>query len=282
MAMVFVVVCYSCVTLSLSTLCLAKATLPTTHCPNSPSDVRSFLVCRITPHFRLWAIPMSVILVVERMWCCYCCYYCCCCCYCCCSVVFVCARFFCCFLRLLVLFSFLKVTLLLFFLCCVSFVRLHSFLGTAGQTIDNIERYVVVDDKLNILEQTLKWRHIAPTAPDQLGCYPFTELDPFVIGKCPHVYFIGNQKKFQTKLITGNEREKETEGRWRREEERGNRKGEERERENKSIKKEFVVSGDDGQQVRLICVPSFADTPTIVLVNLNTLNVHPITFSTSL
>lgn len=35
------------------------------------------------------------------------------------------------------------------------------------------------------------------------GCYPFTDRDPFLIESCPHVYFIGNQDKFDTRLIKG-------------------------------------------------------------------------------
>lgn len=50
---------------------------------------------------------------------------------------------------------------------------IFRFLGTSGQTISNLERYLVVEDKLDLMEKTLKSRHIAPTAPDQLGCYPF-------------------------------------------------------------------------------------------------------------
>ena len=36
--------------------------------------------------------------------------------------------------------------------------------------------------------------------------------------------------------------------------------------------------GPKGQQVRLVSIPSFADTQTIVLMNLGTLECHPITF----
>jgi len=110
------------------------------------------------------------------------------------------------------------------------------FLGTSGQTVENLERYMKVPDKLSLLEQTLSWRHIVPTAPDQLGCYPFGDMDPFVLERCPHVYFVANQKEFQSTLLEGNE----------------------------------------GQRVRLLLLPSFADHPLFVLVNLKTLNVQPI------
>lgn len=35
------------------------------------------------------------------------------------------------------------------------------------------------------------------------GCYPFTDKDPFYVETCPHVYFVGNQDKFETRLIKG-------------------------------------------------------------------------------
>lgn len=36
-----------------------------------------------------------------------------------------------------------------------------------------------------------------------VDCYPFYEKDPFVLNEAPHVYFIGNQPQFDTKLIEG-------------------------------------------------------------------------------
>jgi DNA polymerase delta subunit 2 len=115
-----------------------------------------------------------------------------------------------------------------------------SFLGTSGQPIDNIYRYTKPTSRLRCLEDTLRWRHLAPTAPDTLGCYPFEDQDPFVIHSCPHVYFAGNQPEFDTSLI----------------------------------------EGEGGQLTRLILVPSFAETKTIVLLNLDTLDCHPIKFQT--
>jgi hypothetical protein len=31
------------------------------------------------------------------------------------------------------------------------------------------------------MAMTLQARHLAPTAPDTLACYPFTDADPFVL-----------------------------------------------------------------------------------------------------
>uniref|UniRef100_A0A9I9EAC7 DNA polymerase delta small subunit n=1 Tax=Cucumis melo TaxID=3656 RepID=A0A9I9EAC7_CUCME len=133
----------------------------------------------------------------------------------------------------------------------------HSrFLGTSGQNVDDLEKYSEAKDKLEFMERTLRWRHLAPTAPNTLGCYPFTDRDPFLIESCPHVYFIGNQDKFDTRLIKGAE----------------------------------------GQMVRLIAIPRFCETGIAVMVicfyfnspfnivaamlNLRNLECHTLSFGT--
>lgn len=68
------------------------------------------------------------------------------------------------------------------------------------------------------------------------GSYPFQDDDPFVMKTCPHLYFVGNQPEFGTKLI----------------------------------------KGGDGQTVRLIAVPSFAATREIALVDSETLEVSKV------
>ncbi|BFI30950.1 DNA polymerase delta subunit 2 [Marchantia polymorpha subsp. ruderalis] len=118
-----------------------------------------------------------------------------------------------------------------------------GFLGTSGQNIEDLDKYSLADDPVDYMERTLSWRHIAPTAPDTLGCYPFHDRDPFLIEpSCPHVYFCGNQDKFSTRLIRG----------------------------------------PKGEMVRLVCIPRFAETGTAVLVSLSTLECHCVTLSTSL
>ena len=114
-----------------------------------------------------------------------------------------------------------------------------SFLGSAGQPLDDMVKYLPSDDRLAALAETLHFRHLAPTAPDTLGCCPFTTADPFIIKECPHVYFAANQPKFS----------------------------------------ESLVQGEQGQTVRVITVPDFGRTRTLVLVNLRTLECSPITFA---
>ena len=142
-------------------------------------------------------------------------------------------------------------------------------LGTSGQPIDDMQRYNLAsalaccqfklslalltlcvptfhrslpgDDRLHTLQRTLEFQHLAPTAPDTLGCYPFADRseDPFMIRTCPHIYFAGNQPRFESTL----------------------------------------VEDPAGQRVRCILVPDFQVEHTCVLVNLRTLECRPMSFS---
>ncbi|KAI9865921.1 MAG: hypothetical protein M1813_001888 [Trichoglossum hirsutum] len=111
-------------------------------------------------------------------------------------------------------------------------------LGTGGQPVDDIFKYVDGDDRLAMMERMLRWRCVAPTAPDTLWCYPFQDKDQFVLEECPHVFFVGNQPSFETTLI----------------------------------------SGPAGQTVRLIAVPKFKETGEVVLVDVETLDVECVKF----
>ncbi|KAK3325856.1 DNA polymerase alpha/epsilon subunit B-domain-containing protein [Apodospora peruviana] len=113
-------------------------------------------------------------------------------------------------------------------------------LGTGGQNLDDVFKYVNSDDRLGMMEAMCRWRCSAPTAPDTLWAYPFQEDEPFVMKECPHMYFVGCQPEFGTKII----------------------------------------QGPDGQMVRLIAVPSFADTREIVLVDSETLDVSRVKITT--
>ncbi|KAJ2329828.1 DNA polymerase delta small subunit Cdc1 [Coemansia sp. RSA 2611] len=105
-------------------------------------------------------------------------------------------------------------------------------LGTSGQNVDDLWHYARRGETpCQLAAQTLQWRHVAPTAPDTLWCYPFTEHDPFVVRTAPHVYAVGNQCAFDV----------------------------------------GAAEGTDGQLTRLIMVPAFAQTQSIVLLNLRSL-----------
>lgn len=91
------------------------------------------------------------------------------------------------------------------------------------------------------LTRLLEFRHLAPTAPDTLGCYPYAEEeeDPFVMRECPHIFFAGNQPRFETTL----------------------------------------VEGPAGERVRAILVPDFSVERTCVLVDLDSLECRPLSFA---
>ena len=127
-------------------------------------------------------------------------------------------------------------------------------MGNGGQPINDVFKYVDGDERLNMMECLLRWRCGAPTAPDTLcmrkiipsrnkadyfaGCYPFQDKDQFVIEECPHVYFVGNQPRFETN----------------------------------------VIEGPAGQTVRLIAIPIFRETGQIVLLDTDTLEVEVLRF----
>ena len=46
-----------------------------------------------------------------------------------------------------------------------------KFLGTSGQNIDDIFKYLESEDRLGMACSTLEWSHMAPTAPDTLCEY---------------------------------------------------------------------------------------------------------------
>lgn len=76
-------------------------------------------------------------------------------------------------------------------------------LGTAGQNVSNIQKYSNIDDPIEVLKSIVKWSILAPTAPDTLPCYPYTDDDPFIIKRCPHILFAGNTTEYGTTLYEG-------------------------------------------------------------------------------
>ncbi|CAF3716828.1 unnamed protein product [Rotaria socialis] len=72
----------------------------------------------------------------------------------------------------------------------------------------------------------------------QIGCYPYVKNDPFIITDTPHVFFAGNQPKFETR----------------------------------------VFHGSNDIQVRLLCIPSFAQSNSCIALNLSTRECYEISF----
>ena len=124
----------------------------------------------------------------------------------------------------------------------------HLCLITSGQPTLDIAKYLPFptprySQQIDLLEATLRWRLIAPTAPDTLCCYPYQDRDPFVMeeGKCPHLYIAGNAEEFETRIVEADTGE-----------------------------------DDDGRvpSVRCVNVPRFKKNGGVVLVDLETLDVE--------
>jgi len=79
----------------------------------------------------------------------------------------------------------------------------RTILATSGQPLNDMYKYVPTTPttRLNLAEATLKWRHMAPTAPDTLWCHPYFANDPFIISQTPDIYAIGCQPRFATRLV---------------------------------------------------------------------------------
>jgi len=126
----------------------------------------------------------------------------------------------------------------------------RTCLINSGQPLNDIFKYLPTPPhtRLSILESTLRWRHMAPTAPDTLWCHPYRDDDPFMIRRTPDIYIVGGQMQFGTRLVTD--------------------RGEATEQDRRV----------PTPMCRVILVPSFALTGILVLVNLRTLAVKRINF----
>ena len=137
-----------------------------------------------------------------------------------------------------------------------------QLLATSGQNVDDLAAYSELprntagaegeaaaggaedagEHRVALMSRLLQMGHLAPTAPDTLGCYPYWQEEPFVLEQSPHILVAGNQPGFGAGWIQGTE----------------------------------------GQGVRVIAVPSFRASGTIVLVNLRDRSCHPVTLDLQL
>lgn len=82
-----------------------------------------------------------------------------------------------------------------------------EILAISGQNINDICKYVIpangssedqdtLEHRLDLMECTMRWQNIIPTAPDTLWSYPYPDAGPFVLDEWPHVYVVGNQPSY--------------------------------------------------------------------------------------
>ncbi|KAI8924657.1 DNA polymerase alpha/epsilon subunit B-domain-containing protein [Entophlyctis helioformis] len=137
-----------------------------------------------------------------------------------------------------------------------------SFVVDSGQPLEDMHRMTSSARGIDLASHVLKWGHLAPTAPDTIWCHPFQMDDPLVLDTRPHVFVVGNQPRFDTRLVhmprsgTGhasNGRDDPMDG----------------EQEN---------AKEDTETTRVILVPRFAETGVLVLVNTATLECKTVEF----
>lgn len=121
----------------------------------------------------------------------------------------------------------------------------RSLLVTSGQPVLDMCKYLPTPPSslVSITASTLRWRHVAPTAPDTLWCHPYRNRDPFVLRETPDIYLVGGMPQFGTELVASED-------------------------------------GSDraGRCCRIVLVPSFSQTGVLVLINLRTLEVQRVDF----
>ena len=118
-----------------------------------------------------------------------------------------------------------------------------EFLGTSGQNLHDLTLFSKLNDRSPVgqMQSLLEFRHICPTAPDTLRCFPFRDGDPFVLNKAPDVFFAGCQPSYGEKLI-------------------------------------FQHKNSQESAVKIVSVPTFALTRSIVLLDLTTLESYELKF----
>ncbi len=117
-----------------------------------------------------------------------------------------------------------------------------SYLFSSGQNIDNIRKFSKINENenldknsaLKIMEKTLNWGHLCPSAPDTLRTWPVFEEDPILLKEIPNVYIVGNQKYFEHSY--------------------------------------FKYKNNKDKLIRLISVPKFSETFSFVLFDSESLN----------
>jgi len=117
-----------------------------------------------------------------------------------------------------------------------------SFLFSSGQNIDNIRRFSKINENENIeknssikiMEKTLDWGHLCPSAPDTLRTWSVKDEDPILLKDIPNVYVVGNQKMFEESF--------------------------------------FKYKNDGDKLIRLISVPRFSENYSFVLLDTESLD----------
>ncbi|PFH38465.1 DNA polymerase epsilon subunit B protein [Besnoitia besnoiti] len=125
------------------------------------------------------------------------------------------------------------------------------FIGSSGQPVANICAFSDLSP-LEALRLCAEGRCLAPTAPDTLSLYPFVKDDPFCIAEdadYQHAYFSANHEELSFARLR---------------------------RTGTGAGEMESYANADGEGPLLLCVPSFAKSSTLVLVDIQSLAVYPL------
>ncbi|KPI87266.1 putative DNA polymerase delta subunit 2 [Leptomonas seymouri] len=150
-----------------------------------------------------------------------------------------------------------------------------SVFVTSGQNINDVARESRFPTRLDTMSLVLESGCACPTAPNTLFSYPFCHDDPFLFQRTPHCVVACDQPRFETRFVTLSEMDEEMLRSYASAE-----VGRQKTAHASAQSEESELRGTEAG-VRLICVPSFARSGSLVLMDVNspTLESTVVTFS---
>ncbi|CCW63366.1 unnamed protein product [Phytomonas sp. EM1] len=149
---------------------------------------------------------------------------------------------------------------------------------TSGQNVNDVARQTRFDSRLDVMSLMLASGCACPTAPNTLFSYPFKDEDPFLFKQIPHCFVACDQPSFETRYMSLAQLESESTSHG----------GSSTPADGPFSAKDTTAEGsvgnflgineeeEDSEGVRLICVPSFSRTGTLVLVDVNSPNLETV------
>ncbi|CAJ1989470.1 DNA polymerase delta subunit 2 [Leishmania donovani] len=154
-----------------------------------------------------------------------------------------------------------------------------NFFVTSGQNINDVARESRFPTRLDAMCMVVVSGCACPTAPNTLFSYPFCNHDPFLFQHTPHCVVACDQPQFETRYATLEELHEETHRSFTGPASLSVQSKEKLSAASTKDEENKAVPAEAG--VRLICVPSFARSGALVLVDVNspTLETSVVTFS---
>ncbi|KPA79612.1 putative DNA polymerase delta subunit 2 [Leptomonas pyrrhocoris] len=135
---------------------------------------------------------------------------------------------------------------------------------TSGQNINDVARESRFPTRLDTMSLVIESGCACPTAPNTLFSYPFCKRDPFLFERTPHCMVACDQPRFETRFATLEKMYAETHHSY-----AGAEAAKEAGKQKTESANEETETEGAGAGVRLICVPSFARSGALVLMDVN-------------